>query len=248
MTYADAELVRFRAMRGATLCRHTRIRTEIRYAREGAGLKPPTVRWSAAGVPTARRRTAFLCSSCVQKVGCGPCSSGKVWPVFDSAQAASAGTCGSSSLSITRCPARRDAHPDRISRSHPEGHQIIHAEATAACPPSPQRNRETVDEATGWIRSHRAAPDTGTRPPRIEADPLPPPADHPLPGEEPHPRASESTKPRRTGNHSRPRGSASTTPSTCCSYRRIPTQATTSRASARTASPSTPASTRATPT
>jgi hypothetical protein len=78
-------------MRGATLCRHTRIRTEIRYACEDAGVKPPAAQQSMVEVPTARRRMDFLCAVCVQEVECGLCPSGKVWPVFDSAQVACAG-------------------------------------------------------------------------------------------------------------------------------------------------------------
>ncbi|MFF5802542.1 hypothetical protein [Streptomyces sp. NPDC012746] len=47
----------------------------------------------------------------------------------------------------------------RVSRSYPERHQVIHADATVACPPSSQRHRETVDKVTGEIRSHRVDPD-----------------------------------------------------------------------------------------
>lgn len=108
MTCANAELVRFRVMRGATLCRHTRVRTEVRYARGGAGVKPPAAQRSAAGVPAARRRMDFLCASCVQEVECGPYSSGKVWPVFDSAQVACVGrNRAPSAAAVSRAEFRR---------------------------------------------------------------------------------------------------------------------------------------------
>ncbi|MGY4930510.1 hypothetical protein ACWD7T_05225 [Streptomyces sp. 900116325] len=49
----------------------------------------------------------------------------------------------------------------RVSRSYPERHQVIHADATVACPPSSQRHRTTVNKVTGEIRHHRVDPDAG---------------------------------------------------------------------------------------
>ncbi len=47
----------------------------------------------------------------------------------------------------------------RVSRSYPERHQVIHADATVASPPSSQRHRKTVNKETGEIRYHRVDPD-----------------------------------------------------------------------------------------
>ncbi|MEV8310959.1 hypothetical protein AB0P36_27310 [Streptomyces flavidovirens] len=47
----------------------------------------------------------------------------------------------------------------RVSRSYPERHQVIHADATIACPPSSQRHRTTVNKVTGEIRHHRVDAD-----------------------------------------------------------------------------------------
>ncbi|MDJ0342319.1 hypothetical protein QMK19_21525 [Streptomyces sp. H10-C2] len=47
----------------------------------------------------------------------------------------------------------------RTSRSYPERHQVLHADATVACPPSSQQHRETVNEVTGEVRRHRVDSD-----------------------------------------------------------------------------------------
>ncbi|WP_432001867.1 hypothetical protein [Streptomyces sioyaensis] len=47
----------------------------------------------------------------------------------------------------------------RVSRSYPERHQVIHADATVACPPSSQRHRKSVNKVTGEIRHHRVDAD-----------------------------------------------------------------------------------------
>lgn len=47
----------------------------------------------------------------------------------------------------------------RVSRSYPQRHQVIHADATVACPPSSQQRRRVVDKVTGEVREHRVDAD-----------------------------------------------------------------------------------------
>lgn len=49
----------------------------------------------------------------------------------------------------------------RVSRIHPERHQVLHGDATVAAPPSSQADHETVDKTTGEIRRHRVDEDAG---------------------------------------------------------------------------------------
>lgn len=53
------------------------------------------------------------------------------------------------------------AEKSRGSWIYPEREQVLHGDATVACPPSDQTQLETVDENTGEIRRHRVDPDAG---------------------------------------------------------------------------------------